>query len=131
MTLFGYFRGVILFCSFVCSGGVEASDHTNWPDLADFQVVIGRPATEADVNAGKAVFVIRHGGVLAGRPLPIKLPQYAYHIDGETKKRTPCILIQAEEAAGRRLGGCRTLPDDSLLAGFIEEFQLIGTVKPQ
>ena len=54
------------------------------------------------------------------------LPQYAIHKEDE-----PCIVIQAEEAYGQKLIGCYTLPSNQMLAGFVNEFTLLGQKKPE
>jgi len=61
-----------------------------------------------------------------GHPLGISVPQYAFHIDQKTKQRTPCVIIQAEEARGQRLIGCRTLPDGEIMAALFHEFEMLG-----
>jgi hypothetical protein len=106
-----------------------AAEPIRWPDLASVAFVSGRPATEADVAQGRAVFVLKSGGRQIGKPIAMVLPQYAFHI--EEKKREPCVLIQAEEAGGQRLAGCRLVSDDRLLAGLLDEFQLLGTRVPK
>jgi hypothetical protein len=97
----------------------------DWPSLSEYNCTTGRPATEADVHAGRAVFVVS-----GGRPVPIRLPQYAFHIDQETRRRTPCIVIQAEEASGMKLVGCRELPAGPDAVGLLDEFELLGSHPP-
>src|SRR5262249_46239678 len=70
-----------------------------WPPLPKQEFVAGRAATRADIVAGRAAFVAESGGVAVGKPLKITVPQYAYHKE-EGGKRTPVIIIQAEEAQG-------------------------------
>jgi hypothetical protein len=118
------------FFSALVASHAMAADKVKWPDLSGIKVVTGRAATEADVNAGHAVFVLKSGATPIGRPLSIPLPQYAYHLDPEAKTQTPCVLIQAEEANGQKLGGCRNITNGSLLAGYISEFKLLGQRKP-
>jgi hypothetical protein len=126
------YYGLFLFASsFIILESVMAEDFVNWPKLEDIKVVSGRAATETDVKEGHAVFVLKSGSIPIGNPLSIALPQYAIHIDNETKARTPCILIQAEEANGHNLGGCRLVSDSSFLAGFINEFELHGNKTPK
>jgi hypothetical protein len=100
-----------------------------WPALPTNEFVVDRPAVEADVNAGRAVFVMRSKGALIGQPVDVKIPQYAFHTDIETGARTPCILIQAEAAGDRILAGVRYL-DGQIGAGFLSEFELLGTTTP-
>ena len=90
----------------------------------------GRPADFADVHSGQAIFVARVNGQLVGRPLPIPLPQYAFQVDPETQQRTPCIVVQAEEANNRQIIGGRRVPDGQELVGFIDDFELLGSSPP-
>jgi hypothetical protein len=103
-----------------------SSPHIQWPSLADYPCTVGRAATSNDVSTGRAVFVLQADGHPIGQPLSIKVPQYAFHIDEATKQRTPCVIIQAEEARGQRLVGCRTLPDGQITAALFHEFELLG-----
>lgn len=107
-----------------------SSQHIQWPSLADYVCTVGRAATSNDVSAGRAVFVLQADGQPIGQPigqpLSIKVPQYASHIDEATKQRTPCVIIQAEEARGQRLIGCRTLPDGQITAALFHEFEFLG-----
>jgi len=102
-----------------------------WPDLADVPAISGRPATKEGVAAGRAVFVMQTNGDPLGQPIDIQLPQYAYHIDQDTGQRTPGVLIQAEEASAQQLAGFVALPDRSIMAAFLYEFELLGTEKPE
>jgi hypothetical protein len=103
----------------------------DWPDLSKYQATVGRAATTNDVKEGRAVFVLASQGLPIGNPIKISLPQYALHHDEETKKKAPCIVIQAEEANGQKLIGCYLIPSNELLAGFLNEFELLGQTKPQ
>jgi hypothetical protein len=76
-----------------------------WPALPKQGFISGRTATRSDVAAGNAVFVPEIGGVSAGRPLIIVIPQYAYY--KEANKRTPAIIVQAEEVQGMKMLGAR------------------------
>ncbi len=97
-----------------------------WPPLSEQKCISGRAATTADVDAGKAVFVLQSEGQPIGKPLAIKIPQYAFHLEEGTGRRTPCVIIQAEEGGGQRLVGCRMLHTGELLAGTLAEFELLG-----
>lgn len=112
-------------------GRKEASVKTDWPDLSKYQATVGRAATSNDVAAGRAVFVLQSQGQPIGQPIVMLLPQYAIHNDPETKTTEPCIVIQAEEANGQRLIGCYMLPSNQMLAGFVNEFTLLGQKKPE
>ena len=65
---------------------------------------IGRPATEADVAAGSAVFYVQGGSAAA----PMNLPACAIqsHEDGSEQ---PVVVIQAEFASGGTVLGVRPL----------------------
>lgn len=102
----------------------------DWPPLAGFSGVTGRPATEEDVKAGRAVFVVTSSGVPIGVPLGIVVPQYALHRDEETGEVTPCVVVQAEQAGPERLVGCLLLPGRDLFAGKLAEFTLLGINPP-
>lgn len=100
-----------------------------WPDLANIGFVSGRAATEDDVREGNAAFVLSADGRAIGRPISVDIPQYALHVDEETGEKTPCILIQAEAGGDQQLAGARYL-DGQIGAGFLREFQLLGTQQP-
>lgn len=101
-----------------------------WPELPKDCFVSGRPATFEDVKKGCAAFVIGKAGMPAGTPLDIKVPQYAWHVDQESGKRAPAILIQAEESSGIKVVGFRKLDSQGLEAGLLTEMVLLGTEKP-
>lgn len=100
-----------------------------WPDLPTEGFLAGRPATREDVAAGRAAFVLQAEGVSRSRALPVTIPQYAYHVDPETGKRTPGIVIQAEEAGGQQLVALRTLDGENLV-GLFQEIEFLGTDRP-
>lgn len=102
-----------------------------WPSLVDYAHLSGRAADTADVDAGRAVFVAEINGQRVGRPMPIPLPQYAFQIDHETQERIPCIAIQAEEANGLCLVGCRRVADGQDVVGLMSDFELLGTTVPR
>jgi hypothetical protein len=102
----------------------------DWPELPELAFVRGRAATELDVDAGHAAFVLQAQGGHTPTPLRIQIPQYAYHRDGDTGVRTPGIIIQAEQSAGTRIVGMRKLDDGALMAGLVEEFEFLGTRRP-
>lgn len=98
-----------------------------WPNIKDIDVVLGRAASEEDVAAGLAVFVLKSDdGTIIGQPVNMVLPQYAYHINTETNERTPCVIVQAEEVNGQQFCGCVSVINGSLLVGLIGEFELHG-----
>jgi hypothetical protein len=90
-------------------------------------VVQGRPATDFDVNAGRAVFAVD------GQPVELDLPSCAIVIEEGVGEPTPVIVIQAERiddgtvAIGYRLvqggTGIATLDDVELLSEPDERFR--------
>lgn len=59
-----------------------------------------------DAAAGHAVFVAP-GAV--SQPIDLNLPRCAVHTDQETGKKTPVIVIQAENVGGKETIGYRSL----------------------
>lgn len=79
-----------------------------WGPLAEGEwrrapVTSGRPATEADVFAGRAVFFIPSGSQSHKMALPI----CGLHHDLTKGKATPVVIIQAEDAEGQTILGVR------------------------
>ena len=109
------------------AAGVNAQGET-WPALPKQGYISGRTATRADVAAGNAAFVPEVGGVSVGRPLAIVIPQYAYYKD--QMKRTPVIIIQAENVQGMKMLGAR-LANGKHVVGLLENFELLGTTPPR
>jgi hypothetical protein len=66
------------------------------PDLSRVKAFQGRPATQADVDAGIAIFRLIENGKIIGQPVPIELPQYALYTAHGTEE--PVILVQVERA---------------------------------
>ena len=97
-----------------------------WPPLEGITFTKNKPATEDDVNAGSAVFVLKVDGNNIGVPLNIEIPQYAYHNDQESGQKIPVIIIQAEEAQGQKYIGAISVEKDQYIAGFANEFELLG-----
>ena len=98
-----------------------------WPPLPNHGFISGRAATEDDVRAGNAVFVLRSDGRLVGDPSPLTIPQYVIHVSED--ERWPAILVQAERAGNQEIVGVRYL-DDRLGAAMLHEFELLGTQPP-
>ena len=113
---------IILFGA--CSLAASAQD--SWPPLPKAGFVAGRPATQADVNSGSAGFAIDGNGV-AGSPLHVTIPQYAYFNDNGTK--VPVVLIQAEAAQGKQLAAGKKA-NGGIVVGFLSDFTLLGTQPP-
>src|SRR5512133_3565406 len=99
-----------------------------WPLLPKKEFLSGRAATKADVNSGRAAFVAMLDGKPVGKPLPIKIPQYAFHLDNG--KKIPVIIIQAEQMDDKKYVGARLLSGGELV-GFLNEFVLLGTKPPR
>ena len=107
-------------------GHVMADKNIKWPKIESIPFTSGRPATEEDVSAGRAAFVLKSKGTPIGKAEKIEIPQYAYHIDEDTKEKTACVLIQAESAGENKYGGCVVVADGSFMVGVLSEFQLLG-----
>src|SRR5260221_13255291 len=83
-------------------GAGEAAS-ADWPELPSHGFISGRRAQNVDVQNGDAIFVV--GGDVISKPLPVKIPQYAYLQDNKQRG----ILVQAQEAEGKKLFGGRCL----------------------
>ena len=104
---------------------------SEWPPLPVKGFIRGRAATKADTDTGNAVFATSASAGDAGltsTPLDLVIPQYAYFNDGP--KKVPVIVVQAEEAKGRKLIGARFF-DGKPVVGFITDFELLGTTPPK
>jgi hypothetical protein len=102
-----------------------------WPDLKSIGHVKGRLATEEDVNAGNAVFVLRPDDENSiPTPIHMDIPQYALHTNKQTGEKTPGIIIQAEQSSqGQKVVGFLTLESKKFLAALLHEFILVGKEK--
>ena len=91
----------------------DAIDMKRWRDTP---CVSGRTATEADVNAGHAIFAV------GGEPVELDIPSPAIVREDGIGEATPVIVIQAERledgtvAVGYRLldGGAGIAPLDDV-----------------
>ena len=119
----------VAFIVFIFSIGTALPDTLSWPNLASFEFTSGRAATEADVEAGRAAFVIKIDGEPAGDPIDIQIPQFAYHITGETK--IPVVIIQAESNSGVEAVGYIIIESRAIGAGLLTEFELLGADAPE
>lgn len=108
-------------------GIAAGAQPVQWPPLPSQGFIVGRAATKVDVDAGNAVFVAADGDRAIGVPLFMEIPQYAYFVDNG--KRTPAIILQAEQVQGQTLLGARLL-NGQYMAGFIGDFELLGTRVP-
>ncbi|MFZ1932277.1 MAG: hypothetical protein WCB27_10320 [Thermoguttaceae bacterium] len=78
-------------------------------DLAHWRETVcltGRAATLDDMKAGTAVFAAPGSG---SRPIDLKLPRCAIYTDQQTGKKTPVIVVQAEDVGGKKTIGYRLL----------------------
>ena len=105
--------------------GTSTAANTDWPPLPSQGFISGRPAQATDVQNGDAIFVAAVQGKVIGKPLPIKIPQYAYVRD--THERV--ILVQAEDANGIKLFGVRGLDGKEAVVRD-GDLELLGTQKP-
>ena len=99
-----------------------------WPPLPAAGFISGRAATDRDVAAGNAVFVLKAYGGYFGRPMDIVIPQYAY-MTKRGGKPVPVIVVQAEVGGGIKLFGVRGLDGDKSTARDFE-LKLLGTKPP-
>jgi hypothetical protein len=107
--------------------GISAALAQAWPPLPTAGFISGRPATDADVAAGNAIFVLKAYGSYFGKPLDIVVPQYAY-LTKRGAKPVPVIVVQAEVGKGMKVYGVRAFDGDkSVVRDY--ELQLLG-VKP-
>jgi hypothetical protein len=102
-----------------------------WPDLPEKGFIKGRAATLDDIASNNAAFVLQSNGVPVGIPLPIEIPQYAMHIDVDTGRRTPGIIVQAEVDGPRKVVALCTIPDNGIIVAMLSECELLGTERPK
>jgi hypothetical protein len=114
---------IVYYCYVVLA---RKKNDVKWPPLSKYGYTAGRSATSKDVNDGRAVFVLLNNKMPIGRPIEITIPQYAFHLNHETNQRIPCVIIQAEEASGQKLIGCRVVSNNEIMAGLASEFEFIG-----
>ena len=101
----------------------------DWPKLDEIAYVSGRVATEEDINSGAAVFLLQSEGISIGSPIDMDIPQYAIHI-GQDGVRSKVIIIQAESANNQNVIGAISVADGTFLAALLNEFDFLGTKKP-
>jgi hypothetical protein len=113
----------------ILSGAVSAQT-SDWPDLPAKAFLSGRAATQADVDEGRAVFVLVAEGVPVGKPLSITIPQFALlnGEDGEPPK--PVVVVQAEEFPKGKLVGVRDVTGKEYVV-ILSDLKLLGTSKPR
>ncbi|ACB63708.1 hypothetical protein BamMC406_1217 [Burkholderia ambifaria MC40-6] len=103
----------------------------DWPELPKTCFVSQRPANVEDVRKGCAAFLIGGPERSVGMPLNVQIPEYAYHVDSASGKKTPVILLQAEEHSSIKAVGYREVGTSSIGAALLSEMQLLGTSKPR
>jgi len=120
----------VAFLIYLLTLQAQAAEEIGWPDLKEIQHVARRPATEADIKNGAAVFLLQSQGASSGLPLDIVIPQYALHRDEENGKMTPVIVIQAEESNGKKVIGAYEFKTRKYVVGLLNEFKLLGNKNP-
>jgi hypothetical protein len=104
-------------------------EKTMWPPLPTKGFLSGRTATKEDMANGDAAFFLPGSGT---QPMKIEIPQYAYHVDAETGKRSAGIIIQAERAAnGTELVAMQPIEGGGPLIALLGEYQLLGRLPPK
>jgi hypothetical protein len=101
-----------------------------WAKLSEFPSFRNRLATQEDINAGRAAFLVPGQRGPAGKPMDLEVPQYAYHVGKEKRIKIPGILIQAVEVNGVKIVAFASLPDRKFHIATIDEFQLLGVQSP-
>jgi hypothetical protein len=116
------------FSAAVAQARAQASS-TAWPPLPSTGFVSGRAATDKDVAAGNAVFVLKAYGMPFGKPLDIPIPQYAY-VTKRGQKPEPVIVVQAEEGKHIKFFGVRDAVGTTATVRD-HEIQLLGVNPPK
>jgi len=107
----------------------------DWPDLPKDCFVRGRPSTSADLRKGCGTFMLDRDKagrteISTGMPLDVAIPQYAWLVDETSGKKTPVILIQAEEGWGIKTVGYKDLESHSFGVALLDDLILLGRKKP-
>jgi hypothetical protein len=124
-----FFRIAAFLLAFGVAAAASAQTApVNWPPLPTKGFVSGRPATDEDVAAGNAIFVLKAYGTYFSKPMDIVIPQYAY-MTKAGQKTVPVIVVQAEIGKGIKLFGVRGLDGDKSTARDFE-LKLLGTKPP-
>lgn len=123
-----FVRLAALLLALGAAAAVAQTVPVHWPPLPAKGFVSGRPATDDDVKAGDAVFVLKAYGGYFGKPMNIAIPQYAYFTKRGAKP-VPVIVIQAEIGKGIKLFGVRDF-DGKTDTARDYEIQLLGTTPP-
>lgn len=102
-----------------------------WPDLPKDGYITGRVATAEDVKAGNAAFAaVGKNGERLSTPIPLKIPQYAWHVEADRGVQTPIIVIQAEDTPAGKTIGYRIVGGPGLGVCLLAEVRLLGEKKP-
>ncbi|QQS42111.1 MAG: hypothetical protein IPM63_03975 [Acidobacteriota bacterium] len=108
------------------------NDQITWPELPESGYLSDRTATVEDIDNGVAVFALQDDqGHYEGELVDITIPQYAFHIDEDTKEESPVIIVQAETNGEFIAIGYRYVIDGSLGVGLQHEFEFLGTKRPR
>ena len=121
----------VSYALLVFGATVTAEEAIVWPSLADVDSVSGRAATQADIDAGRAVFLLQSKDVSKGIPIDIAIPQYAYHVDSDKNVRTAVVVIQAEQLDDSRVVGALDVKTGQFIAALLWEFELFGSEPPE
>jgi len=68
--------------------------------------------------------------ISTGMPLDVAIPQYAWLVDETSGKKTPVILLQAEEGWGIKTVGYKDLESHSFGVALLDDLILLGKKKP-
>lgn len=97
----------------------------NWPDLSSFEATVGRLATAEDTRANRAAFLLQVDGERIGQPIDMPLPCFAWYRDEEHGISKRAVILQAEEADGRRYFGGWLIDDANQIVGFDSDFDIL------
>ncbi len=77
-----------------------------WPPFPSAAEILHQPATEDDIAAGRAAFVIRDGtGQLVGSAVRMGMPRLGFHKQGRTRRVG--VAVQVEVANGQCVVGVK------------------------
>ena len=123
-----FMRLAAFLLAFGVAAAAAQTAPVQWPPLPAKGFISGRPATDEDVKAGNAVFVLKAYGSYFGKPMNVVIPQYAYFTK-RGQKPVPVIVIQAEIGKAIKLFGVRDFDGQTATARDYE-LQLLGTTPP-
>jgi hypothetical protein len=97
-----------------------------WPPLPTKGFIAGRTATKEDLARGDAAFFLGMSD-----PIKIEIPQYAFHIDEQTGKRSAGIIIQGERTPyGKELVAMQPIDGGGHVVALLAEYKLLGKAQP-